>query len=419
MTYRLVNNATLVLESFVSLKRTQEFLLLGNLPGRYQERESLSTHIYHEATKNDLYHATLTTPHSQTFKRNEHKDIETKTIPFPPGTKQQTGEHSKGLTVSCLTYSMRTSSDRCILHEISFNVPARSLAVVTGPVGSGKSTLLSALAGELPISSGEIVYSGNIVYVPQTAWLFSGSIRDNILFGKPYNKDEFANVLEVCDLQKDVRRLPQGDLTFVGERGVVLSGGQRARVSLARAVYADADFYLLDDPLSAVDAKVGEHIFNKCICQKLRDKTRILVSHDGKHRKAADKVLALDEGFLVKRGDFLEMEKEIDSHGTLNSGTMYERKRMTNQRTEDQAVKPFKAVQPPCDVSPPERLEILQEDRAVGTVSFRLYWNYFTAGMHPIAVFGIVALFLATQGLNFIAGYTVHGPKSSSRVARQ
>ena len=137
---------------------------------------------------------------------------------------------------------------------------------------SGKSTLLSAIAGEICEVSGTITFQGSFVYLPQTPWIFSGTIRENILFGQPHDETKYTRVIEACALTEDIHRFPDYDQTVVGERGEVLSGGQQARVSLARAVYADADLYLLDDPLSAVDFKVGQHIFETCIKDLLGDK---------------------------------------------------------------------------------------------------------------------------------------------------
>jgi len=150
------------------------------------------------------------------------------------------------------------------------------LTVITGPVGSGKSNLLSAIAGEVTYTSGTIDCKGTLVYAPQIAWLFAGTRRENILFGGPFNEAKYTRVIETCALTQDIQQFPDGDQTVVGERGESLSGGQRARVSLARAIYADADIFLSDDPLSNVDFKVGQHIFEKCIKGLLGRKTRVL-----------------------------------------------------------------------------------------------------------------------------------------------
>ena len=112
-----------------------------------------------------------------------------------------------------------------------------------------------------------IDYQSSVIYnyLPHTAWVFSGTMIENILFGHLYEESKYGRIIDVCALKEDFQRLPDGDQTVVGERGEVLSGGQQARVSLARAVYAEGDIYLLDDPLSAVDLKVGKHVLNKCI----------------------------------------------------------------------------------------------------------------------------------------------------------
>ena len=139
------------------------------------------------------------------------------------------------------------------------------LVGITGSVGSGKTSLLMAILGELPISSGHSSCNGKIAYLSQVPWVFSGTFRDNILFGRDFDEQKYNTIIRVCDLIADLECFPKGDLTEIGQRGVILSGGQRARVSLARAIYSEADIYLMDDPLSAVDAKVGKHLFDKCI----------------------------------------------------------------------------------------------------------------------------------------------------------
>lgn len=165
---------------------------------------------------------------------------------------------------------------------------------------------MATIAGEVIKTSGSVVCLGTVAYVPQSAWVFSGTVRENVLFGEPYNEEWYTKVLEACALIEDINRFPSGDSTFVGEHGIVLSGGQLARVNLARAVYADADVYLLDDPLSAVDVRVGEHIFEQCICKLLRDKIKVLVTHEKRYMVAADQVVILDNGSVMKKGSFSE-----------------------------------------------------------------------------------------------------------------
>ena len=189
----------------------------------------------------------------------------------------------------------------------------------------------------------------------------------------------------------------KGDLTFVGEHGVVLSGGQRVRVNLARAVHADADVYLLDDPLSAVDGKVGEHIFNECICKLLQNKIKILATYAEKHLKVADQVVVPHQGSLLGKGSFRELQDGgkilntiIDASKTTNEEKISHRK----GDEKDTSLSSFKPVIANFD----EHLEITEEEKATGKISSALYWDYFRAGMHPVAMVFLVVLFLAMQG---------------------
>uniref|UniRef100_A0A8C2HJ52 ABC-type glutathione-S-conjugate transporter n=1 Tax=Cyprinus carpio TaxID=7962 RepID=A0A8C2HJ52_CYPCA len=201
-----------------------------------------------------------------------------------------------------LTYSVCWS-------RISVRVPCGSLVAVVGHVGSGKSSLLSAMLGETEKRSGAVSVKGSVAYVPQQAWIQNASLQDNILFGREKKESWYQRVLEACALLPDLDNLPAGDTTEIGEKGLNLSGGQKQRVSLARAVYRKADVYLLDDPLSAVDAHVGQHIFNKVIGPRgiLRDKTRILVTHGMSFLPQADLILVLVDGEISERGSYQEL----------------------------------------------------------------------------------------------------------------
>ena len=154
------------------------------------------------------------------------------------------------------------------LQNIQFKAETGKLVAMVGQVGEGKTSLLSAILGEIQKLSGTITTYGNIAYVAQEAWIQNQSLRENILFGKGYRSEKYKGILKACSLETDIALLPASDLTEIGEKGINLSGGQKQRVSLARAVYNDADVYLLDDPLSAVDTHVGKHIFDHVIGPK-------------------------------------------------------------------------------------------------------------------------------------------------------
>uniref|UniRef100_A0A673C5R8 ABC-type glutathione-S-conjugate transporter n=1 Tax=Sphaeramia orbicularis TaxID=375764 RepID=A0A673C5R8_9TELE len=213
------------------------------------------------------------------------------------------------------TFSWSAESPPC-LKRINFHVPRGSLVAVVGHVGSGKSSLLSAMLGETEKRSGSVTVKGSVAYVPQQAWIQNATVQDNIIFGREKLKTWYNRVLEACALLPDLDILPAGDSTEIGEKGLNLSGGQKQRVSLARAVYRKADVYLLDDPLSAVDAHVGQHIFDKVIGPKgvLRDKTRILVTHGMSFLPQADLILVLVDGEITESGSYQEL---LSRHGAF------------------------------------------------------------------------------------------------------
>ncbi|KAL1263879.1 hypothetical protein QQF64_004234, partial [Cirrhinus molitorella] len=202
--------------------------------------------------------------------------------------------------------------DQATLDNINVMVPQGSLLAVVGHVGCGKTSLVSALLGEMEKQEGQISIRGSVAYVPQQAWIQNATLRDNILFGRPYVEQKYRCVLEACALTPDLEVLPGGDQTEIGEKGINLSGGQRQRVSLARALYSEADVYLLDDPLSAVDAHVAKHIFDNVIGPEgaLKGKTRILVTHGISFLPQVDNILVMVEGRVSEMGSYQDLLKQ-------------------------------------------------------------------------------------------------------------
>eukprot|EP01127_Copromyxa_protea_P010837 TRINITY_DN2685_c0_g1_i1.p1 TRINITY_DN2685_c0_g1~~TRINITY_DN2685_c0_g1_i1.p1 ORF type:complete len:1499 (+),score=394.02 TRINITY_DN2685_c0_g1_i1:18-4514(+) len=188
--------------------------------------------------------------------------------------------------------------------NLSFN---KELVAIIGEVGSGKSSLLSALLGEMKKTQGTVNVKGSVAYVPQQAWLMNATLKNNILFGLPLDEKRYKKVIKLAELEMDLKMLPAGDATEIGEKGINLSGGQKQRVAIARSLYADADIYLMDDPLSALDAHVGKEIFNKCIREGLAEKTRVLVTHQLQHLKKCDRIVYLDSGKVVEVGTYDEL----------------------------------------------------------------------------------------------------------------
>eukprot|EP00457_Paulinella_chromatophora_P000315 gb/GEZN01000315.1/.p1 GENE.gb/GEZN01000315.1/~~gb/GEZN01000315.1/.p1 ORF type:complete len:1656 (-),score=281.42 gb/GEZN01000315.1/:61-4743(-) len=207
------------------------------------------------------------------------------------------------------------------LQGVSFSVSAGELLGVVGPVGSGKTSVLMAVLGELPplrtAHQGQDIVNrevfGTVAYVGQSAWILSGTVLHNICLALPFDAEWMDRVISACALTRDLELLPNGLYSEIGPKGVTLSGGQKARISLARAVYADRDIYLLDDPLSAVDPAVAKHLFQQCICGLLQHKARILVTHQVQFLHSVGKVLVLGAGGIVHGlGEYEQVQELLD-----------------------------------------------------------------------------------------------------------
>ena len=290
-----------VIEAMTSLARIQYFLMLPNLPYLCETPYVGNIPSEHKGVSTGDKHTTGTKdsrPEDRlSYVQERGPSSDEKDLPV------------MACIVLNVTLHPADDRNRCILNNITIEASQGSLVVLTGPIGSGKSSVLAAINKEVVVSEGSIFCSGTIAYVSQTPWVFPGTIRENILFGLDYDESRFKTVVHVCALKRDLEILPDGDLSIVGEKGASLSGGQQARITLARAVYADADVYLLDDPLSAVDANVSEHIFEKCICDFLSTKTRLLVTQQVDHMKLADQMFVLSNvGEVLTKGRFKELK---------------------------------------------------------------------------------------------------------------
>ncbi|XP_061925145.1 ATP-binding cassette sub-family C member 4-like [Entelurus aequoreus] len=285
------------------------------------------------------------------------------------------------------------------LQNVSFNVRPGQLLVVIGRVGSGKSSLLSAVLGELSQESGVVKVRGALTYTSQQPWILPGTIQSNILFGKELNRQKYDRVLRACALKRDMELLPGGDLTSVGDRGSNLSGGQKARVSLARAVYQNADIYLLDDPLSAVDAEVGKHIFEECICGLLRNKPRVLVTHQLQYLKAAHQIVVLKEGQMVVSGTYGELQSSgLDFSSLLKEEESQEERQSIAFRyprtLSDDSVSMSSSH---CSLMEEEPLTLApqpteEEWRPQENIGLQLYVKYFRAGANFLVLFLLILL---------------------------
>ncbi|KAF5807985.1 putative ABC-type xenobiotic transporter [Helianthus annuus] len=190
------------------------------------------------------------------------------------------------------------------LRNINLEVKCGQKVAVCGSVGSGKSSVLYSILGEISKTSGTVGVFGSISYVSQTSWIQSGTIQDNILYGKPMDRTRYEKAIKACALDKDIEAFTHGDLTEIGQRGLNMSGGQKQRIQLARAVYNDADIYLLDDPFSAVDAHTASTLFNDCVMNCLEGKTVILVTHQVEFLSSVDNILVMQDGQIKQSGNY-------------------------------------------------------------------------------------------------------------------
>ncbi|XP_075538961.1 ATP-binding cassette subfamily C member 4-like isoform X1 [Dermacentor variabilis] len=245
------------------------------------------------------------------------------------GSKLRPKMHNCRVELQNATASWTKASPEPTLQNITATVKPGELLVVIGPVGCGKTSLLMTILGELRLSAGSAKALGRIAYASQEPWMFTGSLRNNVVFDSAYDRERYRRVIYAAAMERDLRLLPYGDRTLVGDRGVSLSGGQKARVNLARALYYDADIYLLDDPLSAVDTAVAKHLFEVCIRGYLKNKIVILCTHQLQFLKSANHILVLKEGKMLGFGnyrqlqsagiDFVSLLEEKSTDGVLES----------------------------------------------------------------------------------------------------
>lgn len=263
-------------ECFVSIQRIEDFLLMPECKTSKSEKINIE------------FSSDNSNPLEKISKLASQKKIEI-------------NEYSKAKCIIFKNVTAKWSANNlCGIIDMSFEIKENQLITISGPVASGKSTILHVILRELDIDSGKLIVNGHVSYASQEPWLFDATIRQNILFTESFDRARYLEVIRVCSLERDLQSLPAGDLTMVGESGICLSGGQKSRINLARAIYRRADIYLLDDPLSAVDTAVGKFIFNNCIKDFLKDKICILVNHQEQYIYASDSTIFIRNGICQK-----------------------------------------------------------------------------------------------------------------------
>uniref|UniRef100_A0A158Q5Q4 Multidrug resistance-associated protein lethal(2)03659 n=1 Tax=Dracunculus medinensis TaxID=318479 RepID=A0A158Q5Q4_DRAME len=426
-------------ETKISLRRIQEFLEL-------EECEQLNEHENSNATMQYAAKSYFSQSHK------EKNSIETGVL-LTNFTKidQQADVHIDDIQIEMekftAVWDLNEENDSVnmvyAVRDVTLKARAGQLIAIVGPVGCGKSSLLHSLLRETKCVSGKMRTNGRIAFVSQDAWIFSGSIRENILFGFPYEKERYEKTLQLCALNEDLAQMPNGDLSLVGDRGQSLSGGQKARVNLARAVYRDADIYLLDDPLSAVDATVGRHLFEKCITGFLKNKLVILVTHQLQYLQDAEYILFLRDGGVVAYGavdeiksmdmfvDFIreteQSYKSVESDAKVDDSlpekidlpnrisekeaNIYEnedeRSTLLTHRTDAPSINENEIInKSDVEKNKASNFEMANdsEDRVEGSVSWRIYGLYLKAMAHPLILLPLLFIFVVSVQIfsNFI-----------------
>uniref|UniRef100_A0A672QTY4 Multidrug resistance-associated protein 1 n=1 Tax=Sinocyclocheilus grahami TaxID=75366 RepID=A0A672QTY4_SINGR len=285
------------------------------------------------------------------------------------------------------------------LFRINVRIPEGALVAVVGHVGSGKSSLLSALLGEMQKQEGSVSIKGSVAYVPQQAWIQNTTLKDNILFGRDAKDSWYQKVVEACALLPDLEILPGGDLTEIGEKGVNLSGGQKQRVSVARAIYCNCAVYLLDDPLSAVDAHVGKHIFEKVIGPQglLQGRTRVLVTHGLSFLPQADLILVMVDGEITEMGSYTEL--------LGRQGAFAEFLRTYTNTEQEESVGGEAGLLISELLSCTLKMTFVMVDKdPVLYVKLSVFWEYMKAIGLPLSIFSIFLFFchhLSSLGSNY------------------
>ncbi|KAJ8905437.1 hypothetical protein NDN08_001944 [Rhodosorus marinus] len=276
------------------------------------------------------------------------------------------------------------------LKNINFTVEPGEFVAIVGAVGSGKSSLVSAMLGEISKLKGSVNVRGSVAYTAQTPWIFNDTVRSNITFGETYDDTMYSKTINSTALENDLATLTAGDLTEIGEKGINLSGGQKQRVSVARAVYTDADIYILDDPLSAVDAHVGEHMFRECFLKQLRKKTRILVTNQLQFLPYTDRIYAMQGGRIVDVGTFAELNREgtllfqiMESFGATLQATVAKYDTEASEANKGTDVENIMSTKDMIAMKEYEKQDghlVNTEARAHGGISQAVWLEYFRAG---------------------------------------
>ncbi|XP_011301174.1 probable multidrug resistance-associated protein lethal(2)03659 [Fopius arisanus] len=408
MSAMFVRGVAEIAECMVAVRRLQHFLMYDE----FQVLENRSISPDSKSPKGDLPYIDDEISHESPNDSLKMNGLAAVASDLVKNTANYVANQNSHIAVSLrnLTAKWEPEAPENILEEVNAEIEKGKLYIVIGAVGSGKSSLISAILGEMYISGGRVDIKGGMSYASQEAWVFGSTVRQNIIFGQPYDRQRYQRVIKACALLSDFKQFPQGDQTVVGERGSSLSGGQKARINLARSVYRQADVYIFDDPLSAVDTHVGKHLFEECLQRYLGGKTRILATHQLQFIKGADAILLLEHGKLIRFSNYPELLAErpvyasllaSDSSSETGDDSFHERSGMrrqvstasTRSRTPDVSGGDTDVED---DDNDPEAENVL-EGTSKGIITGSIYAKYFRAGGNWCFVLTVGVFFLLAQ----------------------
>ena len=377
-----------VTDATTAVRRIQEFLLAEEQHDQIQWDENMEPGI-------EVEEASFTWERIATQDKNKvgafrsNKELQDDKLAKKQEKKAQKQQKERSPSPDDDSSSEFTDAEPFKLVDLDFTVGRNELLAVIGSVGSGKSSLLGALAGDMRMTGGKVKMASTRAFCPQYAWIQNSTLKENILFGKPYKSKWYNEVIDACALRPDLEILPGGDQTEIGERGITVSGGQKQRLNIARAIYFDADIILMDDPLSAVDAHVGRHIMDKAICGIMKNKCRILATHQLHVLNRCDRIIWMQDGHI----------REIDTFDNLMADNLDFQKLMATTSQEQFVAKKEIVLEEKKDEKKSKKKQpglMQQEERAVSSVGWTVWGAYIKASgsivVAPLIIFALVCM---------------------------
>nr|VWO99753.1 Phosphate:H symporter (Phosphate:H symporter, variant) [Ganoderma boninense] len=329
--------------------------------------------------------------------------------PDAPAGKGKKGKKHDKTAAPAIVESEPKHEETFKLKDVNLSIPHGQLIAIVGPVGSGKSSLLQGMIGEMRRTAGTVRFKGTVAYCPQSAWIQNATVRDNITFGRPFDEDRYWQAIHDACLEADLDLLPNGDMTEVGERGISLSGGQKQRINICRAIYVGADIQIFDDPISALDAHVGKHVFENVFLGAAQGKTRILVTHALHFLHQVDYIYTMAEGKIGEHGTYADLmaadgdfARFVNEFGSKESELEKEEEAAENETVED--VKDEKAIE--ATKKRQQGATMMQvEERNTGAVSNEVYAEYLRAGKGYIILPLLLLSVALMQGAQVMSSY--------------